>query len=38
MALDVLWFAQESLNIGFTADCCDGEVELSSQFVHLMKN
>jgi hypothetical protein len=38
MVLDVLLFAQELLNVRFTLDCCDGEVELSCQFAHLIEN
>jgi hypothetical protein len=38
MALDVFLFAEEPLNVRFTADCCDGKVEFPYQFASLMEN
>jgi hypothetical protein len=38
MALDVLLLAQDPLSVRFSADCCDEEVELCSQFAHHMEN
>jgi hypothetical protein len=38
MALDIILFSQETLNIRFTADCRDGEVDISSQVARLVEN
>jgi hypothetical protein len=38
MALYVFLFAQEPLNVRFTADCCDREMGRSCKFTRLMEN